>query len=206
MKRYFSLYTSVSLAVMLVAVVESTVAREIAYRERDSGTFIINTLDVNQDGFMSATAKYKGFTTLGRVTGQGVSEFSPVERTSCPEGSSEFELVKGSTNGVRRFAKGDLLFTQQTEAKFCIDFLTGDFSAISHADYVGGTGRFSNSSGSNTLMITGKTLVNQGFSSFNAEIRGTLILPDAGARGLWHADDDWVAPDDELDIHDNFSD
>lgn len=188
MKRNFSLLTNVSLAIMLVTIVESTIASEIAYRERDSGTFVLNTIDANQDGFRSATSIYTGVTTLGRVSGQGVSEFSPVERSSCPEGTSEFKLVKGSTNGVRRFATGDLLFTRQTEARFCIDFLTGDFSAISYADYVGGTGRFSDARGSNTLNIIGKTLINQGFSAFTAEITGTLILPD---KEIWDDEEAW---------------
>lgn len=187
MKRNISSLTSLYITILLVFIAESSLAREITYREKDSGTFLINTLDVNQDGFLSATANYKGFTTLGRVTGQGVSEFFPVERTSCPEGTSQFNLVEGSTNGVRRFVNGDLLFTQQTEARFCINFLTGAFNAISHANYIGGTGRFSEASGSNKLNILGNTLLDQGFSAFTAEITGTLILPD---------EEDW---DDESD-------
>ena len=157
-------------------------AEEIMFKEQVSGRVVSNPIDINSDGIPASTGIYEGKSTKGAVTVHAFNETSIVVSPShCPPGT--VELLMDARN-IRRFANGDMLFTQSTEHSFvCADLTTGKFSFESKLNFIGGTGKYENATGTllsigdgTALVLDPNTLMN--FSAITMKSKGKLILVD----------------------------
>ena len=157
-------------------------AEGILFKEQVSGRIVSNPIDINSDGLPASTGIYEGKSTKGAVTVHAFNETSLVVSPShCAPGTVELLL---DARNIRRFANGDMLFTQSTEHSFvCADLTTGKFSFESKLNFIGGTGKYENATGTlfsvgsgTALVLDPNTLMN--FSAITMKSKGKLILND----------------------------
>jgi hypothetical protein len=154
-----------------------------------SGTFVSgveNHLDTNGDG--RSASVHQGFVNcnIGRFLSHEEFEFldplpAPV---TCPTGTTEFGLVQARVVLTSEKTADQLFFEDATGGvTFCLNpDLT--FSFTEHGTFAGGTGRFTEASGSIDGQATGKYLVSGskegvfgGFGQFTETATGTLTIP-----------------------------
>jgi hypothetical protein len=171
------------IAGLILTISIETQAKEIPYREnQDSGSFVDSTIDTNSDGATAVFGQSNGKSTLGPMAHHFVSESAALPlavNISCPEGTLEFPLVRARS--IRRFATGDMFFTESVSGASCVDPTAGTFTSHVRVNITGGTGRFAEATGSLDLKATGTFLVIDPafrlFAAFAGEGSGTIILP-----------------------------
>lgn len=111
-------------------------------------------------------AIFRGTSNLGNITGEGVSQTAPTGRTGpLPDGTSGLELtLVGHFASTRFELTGDLLFEQGFPGAFTAyaDPLTGRFHEEGVATIIGGTGRFTGATGTDTLIQDGQVIIATG--------------------------------------------
>jgi len=130
-----------------------------ALRERISGNFIDTSVDTNNDGVA-------GSIWIGQARGSGSPayegvlevDFGPTGR--CETGEVEATLAAYSI--VRRYANGDQLVSRLVEAFVCLDPATGAGTVDVTAEFVGGTGRYEDATGTYTAALTIQRLIPDG--------------------------------------------
>jgi hypothetical protein len=144
-------------------------------------------LDTNGD--MRSASVHQGLVNcnIGRFLFQEEFEFldplpAPV---TCPTGTTEFDLVQAQVVLTAEKTSDQLFFEDAAGGvTFCLNpDLT--FSFTEHGTFAGGTGQFTEASGSIDGQGTGKYLVSGskegvfgGFGQFTETVTGTLILPN----------------------------
>jgi len=94
-------------SLLLLGTVEPASAKTIKYQERSFGTFHNTAIDTNGDTIPATLSLLTGHTTAGRMTGETLGEFRPLDPTldtpsgECAAGTLEFTFVNGV--GVNRF-------------------------------------------------------------------------------------------------------
>lgn len=111
-------------------------------------------------------AIYSGTSNRGKFTGQGVSQSAPTGQTcTLPDGSSGIELKLVGHVAVSRFERtGDLLFERGSPGSLvaCFNLSNGTFHEEGTVTIVGGTGRFSGATGTETVVVDGALLAAPG--------------------------------------------
>jgi hypothetical protein len=160
--------------------VEGVEAKELKFHSKLSGSFTSTAIDTDEEGSKAVFTTLEGVGSFGRIAAQGVGEWSNLQGlVNCPAGTIiEAEIV--TARGVLRAPDGDLLYSEFSSGTSCTDPL-GMTSYTTEGTFIGGTGRFTNATG--TVKATGSvnTLVSdpQGnaFGSATAELTGTIITP-----------------------------
>ena len=99
---------------------------------------------------------------------------------ACP--STTVEIPALLLRGIARVeGTGELMFFEYTSGANCFDPLLGVLDFHGEGNWIGGTGRFVNLTGSFETTAAAMVLVSdptrQNFSSFSGEVTGTLLLP-----------------------------
>ncbi len=140
-------YAIAALALAAATVlVGSQTADAGSFRERISGNFIDTAVDTNNDGV--AGSAWNGVAKgSGGPTYQGVIEvaFEPTGR--CTSGA---EGTLAAYSIVRRYPNGDQLVSQLVEGFVCFDPATGMGTVDVEAEFIAGSGRYANASGTYT--------------------------------------------------------
>jgi hypothetical protein len=160
---------------------------EITIESNSTTTFF--SAPFNFDGEGTANyAIFSGFSNLGKVTGQGVSQSAPTG-ASCtlPDGSTGIALALVDHVAVTRFENegGALLYERggKGDLRACLNLETGVFFEEGTVPIIGGTGRFSGATGSYDATQQGQILVPPGseaglqFGYATATYRYTITVP-----------------------------
>ncbi len=159
-------------------------------------------LDVNGDGASATLAQGLENCNIGRFVFQQEAEWIPQHTlTNCPVGTGvEYHILfpepgyHPAPNGqavstATNERTGDQLFTQYTEATFCLNVsaIPFTFTAWGHTAIFGGTGKYADVTGTGEFHTAGSYLafgVKDGipgaFGQFTFTSDGTLTLPHAG--------------------------
>lgn len=178
-----------AIAMALSVGIGHVAAQELPFTMRVSGSGTSTTIDVNGDGERAVSFSTSGQiaigsqqqATLGSVTAQSISDLATLpEAVNCPPGNVEFALV--TQRDVIRFESGDLLLTEYTSGTNCLDVTTNVASFQAQGTVIGGTGSFTNATGS--FIATGTfqaVLVDASqniFVAVGANMTGTLTLAE----------------------------
>lgn len=154
-----------------------------------SGTTLASVIDLNDDGDKAEVITYAGRTTLGPVTVQGLSDdivFPPNDE--CFQGGLDLY----ERRDVFRLVTGELLYAEYTDQRICISFAPS-FSVTAKGKFIGGTGRYTNASGTFEAKAEGQFLLsdsrNNGLTAFTAKINGELKIPNLDAENSDDIDD-----------------
>jgi hypothetical protein len=120
-----------------------------------SGTGGSSTINLQQPGTNNSEDNSAGDGTLGPFTFRNVRAIrtTPEPSTTC-SGSTQLYFSSVSGAGVFRFQDGSLLMVHLMQASDCIDLAVLQAHCTMTFQITGGTGRFSNASGSVTLTET----------------------------------------------------
>lgn len=154
-----------------------------------SATFVSGVethLDTNGDGRSASVHQGLENCSTGRFFFHEAAEFqNPIAAVTCPAGTLEFRLQQ--KQGVRTEEKsGDQLFYEvaSNAETLCLNPADFSFSFTAQGTITGGTGQFTNASGSfesratGTYRVTGeKEGVFGGFGQFSGTSTGTLVIP-----------------------------
>lgn len=153
-------------ALALVGALAAPAVQAEDFNQSVSGNFLDTSIDVNNDGMAGAMimADAKG---SGGGSFRGYQEVMFVAPTGLCD-PTEAEVVFVAYSIVRRFANGDLLFSNLVDGTSCLDPVSGLASVVVNAEFIGGTGRFANATGGYTL-----------------EYDAVVLLPDFGG-GIAH--------------------
>lgn len=157
-------------------------------KESFSGSVLISgtSIDTDEDGVKASLGLFKGKSTLGTVTIEPITEFSPVPKVSttiCNSGLLQFDLVMGRVV-TRIESSGDLVFSRFTSGTSCVDPATGTVSVSLEGSIMGGTGRFDGATGSVEVNGTVTTLVSDpapalhGFGAVTGEATKIIDNPN----------------------------
>jgi hypothetical protein len=199
-----------ALASSLTSVLLMTTGAAYAHSHPESGTSTYSSTCIGVDtnveysidgnfadggfGQCSGTTIVKG-TNAGKGAFQsfGVSEVSltdPIETCTLPDGTSgiTFDCIEPD-GGVSLDSAGEALFGAGSSGTECIELTSGppyEFASQETGDFIGGTGKWANASGSFTNNVTG-FLVNGpgvtnssaygGISYFVTKSTGTIVTP-----------------------------
>jgi hypothetical protein len=109
----------------------------------------------------------------GRFTGQNIAEYTLDFSKSCtaPDGTAGVAVELVEAIEAVTYIKGQLYSSAEGPTRGCISDTTGVFTETETHTVFGGTGKFSNASGSITLKLTGRILsapASPGFGLFGA--------------------------------------
>jgi hypothetical protein len=176
---------SVAMALVMAGGSGRAEARDIQYDGTFSGSVTATAIDTNADGLKAASFTVNGKTSLGPTDVQAVIEFAPLGPATCPDGQAGIELapVPEIRRGVIRFERkdGDLLLTEvSSQTRLCASPSGMQFlDAV--LDFIGGTGRFANATGSITVTATTQVLFRDAAGHFlgaqSGEFTGTIVVP-----------------------------
>jgi hypothetical protein len=177
---------SLGLVLFLIALVSSSCNNDGKaqedFTESFSGSFQSGSIvtDTNDDGVPANSAVFEGNSTLGPVSIQSLNEFTAGDSPlgDCPEGNTEFTLVRG--NFVKRFDQsGDLLFGTWDQGISCFDPNTNISEATQTGFFSGGTGQFVGASGSIQIHVVATFLatnIQQGYTFGGATGTGDGVI------------------------------
>jgi hypothetical protein len=173
--------------------------RTVHLQESGSLTTVPLDLDADNSSDLSGLGIYSGKSSLGRFTGQGVTESDPdLSGTGCsgpppfdrhgvrcelPDRSSGCSIHAVAGSDVIRFdSTGDLLFLTNELGPGCLNFSNGLLAGSGNTGEVaGGTGKFSGATGTLTSKFKGGILsadaAGRAFIWFVTNINMTLSLP-----------------------------
>lgn len=167
-----------------------TLTHSLKFEGTFSGTTLASVIDLNNDGDKAEVITYAGRTTLGPVTVQGVSDdivFPPNDE--CLQGG----LNLYERRDVFRLLTGELLYAEYTDQRICISFAPS-FSVTAKGEFIGGTGRYTNVSGTFEATAEGQFVLSDtfknGLTAFTAKINGKLKIPDLDTENNDSFDDD----------------
>jgi hypothetical protein len=141
------------------------------YKSQASGSFSPSVIDSNEDGVPGVEGFLQGQSTFGSLTINFFSEFdfaAAAPSENCPNDYLELPLVNSKT--IHRHRNGDLLLLETTSEIFCGNLETGEFLWEETLVVIGGTGKFTDASG--TLESSG---------------RGFMLISDATGVTSWGA-------------------
>jgi len=137
-----------------------------------AGSGIDTQLDSNGDGLYVSLSQATGKGTYGKFSIAITAEFGlPGAYGNCMPDTLDFPLV--SSEAVYTFADQSQLFAIQSGGYLCLAESTGNYYGQVEGNYVGGTGRFSNATGTLTSKFYGQNL-GVGFRSINGTVEGTV--------------------------------
>jgi len=158
-----------------------------------SGTFISTNFDANQDSVPGALLLLEGKSNLGPFTAQGIFESynanapNPPSACTLPGGEAGIQLALVTGSLVMRFSsrKGDLLYAQFIPpTTSCLNTATGESSISGTSQIIGGSGKFTNATGSGQFSVSTQYLAADApgpgshvFGSQTGTFTGTLTLP-----------------------------
>ena len=169
---------------------------------KGGGTFtdgVETNIDTDGDGD-SAADRSRGRDLQLRqfcLPGRGGMD-SPTNLTTCPAGTTDeyhIDATQGQHRSVATDEKtGDQLFGQVTSGTLCIDFsscptLPFPFTTSGHAESIGGTGKYTDATGTVSFHSVGSYLqygfkggtgAFGAFGQFTSTADGTLTLPKGG--------------------------
>lgn len=126
--------------------------------------------DLNGDGLLGAShAQGAGLGTLGKFTLDSLSEPDPnfvFDTERCP---SLLEVQFDAFSAILRYNAGDLLYLRLEpgdEGYGCLDPVTFTNSGVAELTVVGGTGRFTEKTGSARVELVVETLLRSGTGGF----------------------------------------
>lgn len=171
---------SVVLAIVLMTIAVGRVEAG-PIQLRASGSFLTQgtPIDTNGDGRRADLFIVSGTSSqIGALTNQTVVEWVFAGPSTCPIGTvAEGTLVPAGSAFVTRAANGDLLFGAITSGTNCIS-ATGIASISAAGIFTGGTGRFSEATGTFTVTATATPLAfdaaGHAFGGVVATSEGTL--------------------------------
>ena len=180
--------TRVGLSTMLLALVflwSASYADDAPIKIRWSGIVVETAIDVVVDDFDLPTnlidAQASG--SFGASNLSVLSEFIPGEFLCDGDGNGipdegVLPLLFAYARPIVTFANGDQLWGHVTEGSGCLSVITGYFEGEAEGEYTGGTGRFSDATGSFVVSFTGDNLtlpdLGVGFGSIRGEIKGWI--------------------------------
>jgi hypothetical protein len=188
LKKWITWCVFVGIGVLAVSAAE---AKTFKFNGTTSGSALSTEIDTNADNIKASLNSGGGKSTLGAFTFQSLTEYAVSGPATCPNGQSGtvFSLVPGSGHTVFRFPTDDLLFSQYTNATLCFvdnpDPLPDMFFVTSgDAEIIGGTGKYTNATGSfqltggvaRRLFIAPSPSGNRTFNATTAEFSGTVVL------------------------------
>ena len=143
-----------------------------------SGTAAPSTINL-QPGTPASEYNLAGYGTLGQFTLRAVSMSIPSPPPSTCAGPSQLYASAVAGAGVFRYKNGDLLKASLTGGDDCIDLSAQQASCTRIFQITGGTGRFTDASGSVTLtMTTAPALAdasgNPVFFTVTGQVKGTV--------------------------------
>lgn len=152
-----------------------------------SGTAARSTISLQ--GTPAAEYRLAGHGTVGQFTLRvmSISMSSPQKSVTC-SGPTKVYLPSVAGAGVLRADNGDLLKFHLTGGGDCIDFAAGEALCTRILEVTGGTNRFSNASGSVTLIMTVMPVLADGpnpvFFAITGDITGTMsgVTLDQGSQ------------------------
>ncbi len=134
-------------------------SNEVDFSENYSGSFLVApaSTDSNDDGRPANSGNFSGTSTFGNISIQSLNEFEIVlENSNCLPEQIEFALVRG--NFVKRFSGGELVYGTWNSGVSCFDPLTNISTTTQFGNFSGGTGQFTNASGSVQIDYTSNFL------------------------------------------------
>jgi len=180
--RISRLTVAVTVVVSMSSVAPLVGAGEQQFSGSFAGSIISTTIDTNDNRLPAVLFTGRGKTNLGLAMFQSVSEASErlPEVSACPKGSVEFPWFMGY--GIIQFDDSlDQLFIQLTAGVACSDPIAKTFTSNGKGVFAGGTGRFTNATGSFETTSTGRPLVmdqaGHEFDSMTGQITGIVITP-----------------------------
>jgi hypothetical protein len=173
------------LAALSVSAVE---AKTLKFNGTTSSSLLSTEIDSNNDQNKAGLTSGGGKSTLGAFTFQSLTEYAVSGSATCPNGQSgtALSLVSGSGHTVIRFSTGDLLFSRPKSATLCFDpTLARSFLTSGESEIVGGTGKYTNATGSiqliggiaQRLFLAPSVSGNRTFNATMTEFSGTVVLP-----------------------------
>jgi hypothetical protein len=142
-----------------------------------SGTSAPSAIDLQQPNTSNDEDNFTGKGTLGPFTFRAVRAISsvPAQSSTC-SGANQFYSTEPAAEGVFRFADGSLLKVNLIQGGDCVDFVAQEAHCILTFQITGGTGRFSNASGTLTFTETSAPVLANSLVFFAAtgEFTGTI--------------------------------
>lgn len=168
--------------------VSAVEAKILKFNGSTSGSVLSTEIDSNNDQSKAGLTSGGGKSTLGAFTFQSLTEYAVVGAATCPNGQSgtALSLVSGSGHTVIRFSTGDVLFSRPKSATLCFDpTLARSFLTSGESEVVGGTGKYTNATGSiqliggiaQRLFLAPSASGNRTFNATMTEFAGTVVLP-----------------------------
>ena len=160
-------------------------AGDVPLKIKWSGTVVETAMDVVDDGFgLPANlidAQASG--SFGASNVSVLSEFTP-SMFLCDENEDGLPdegvlpLYFAYAKPVVTFANGDQLWGHVTKGWGCLSQITGDFAGEAEGVYDGGTGRFTDATGSFVVSFSGNNIalpdLGVGFGAIHGEIKGRI--------------------------------
>jgi hypothetical protein len=173
------LWVTVGLIVTLTASNHDAFAGTV--KGQEAGTFVPSNFSYNGNGDAGLTT-YEGKDNIGgHFTGQDLEQYS-FTGSSCtaPDGSAGSVFVLVQATGVNTYKQGQLYLAGAgaADGSVCASNSTGATQAILTFSVTGGTGQFTNATGSITLTIRAQVLA---FSPSNSGIFGARQATIAGS-------------------------
>jgi hypothetical protein len=156
--------------------------KELKYNGEFSGSVVSTEIDVNGDGLRAVLFLVIGKTTLGRTDVQTLLEFVPTGPGICANGNPGLLLTAIHGTGTIRFEQrdGDLILVKAGETNACVDPSTGQQFVSAQLNFVGGTGRFEQASGSIQVSSVTQGLFQDAslrlFGASVGEFKGSIIV------------------------------
>jgi hypothetical protein len=155
----------------------------LPFKATYSGGFVSTQFDTDGDGAPANFNVLEGKSNLGPFSLQVLDGSVLSEPATCPNGQAGFSVKLVAGSSVFRFRRtGDLLFVHPTSQTTCFDPSTGvSFFRAATGTIIGGTGRFTNATGSLEGEGMARVFITDPAGHFFAEqhgtIKGAIILP-----------------------------
>lgn len=171
---------------VLLSIGTTSYAGDVSLSIKWSGTVVDTAIDVvveDDAGLVANLIDAQASGSFGASNVSVLTEFTPGEFLCDEDGNGlpddgVLPLVIAYSKPVITFANGDQLWGNVTEGSMCLNLLTGYFTGEAEGEYDGGTGRFSDATGSFVVPFWGKNLtisdLGVGYGAIQGEVIGAL--------------------------------